>query len=291
MSLPNFIGIGAQKAGTTTLHNILSQHPQILTPSVKEVHFFDREENYTKGIEWYRSVLPEKGKEEQLVGELTPGYMFFDFVPGRIFHKIGYRNLKLILILRDPVDRAYSHYLNRKKLGIENLSFQSAIEHEKSRIQRGVTFKKNYSYLTRSHYYDQIMNYLNYFPKENMCFLLFEKLYSNNYQEELKNIYDFLNIQSVIPQMDKSFNPTKLPQNKIISKLLYTNTPMLKRIRRSVIPSKKIRDYIIHLLSKRPERLSNELKQELKEKYFLKEIDYLEHLIERDLSIWKNSNH
>ena len=126
--LPDFLCVGAQKSGTSLLYRLLNQHPEIYLAKGKEIHFFNRDENYNKGIEWYSEHFA--GSEDyKRVGEVTPDYNYVPTVPGRIYKTLG-KDIKLIFMLRNPVDRAYSNYWMSFRRGHERFSFEKAIIHE-----------------------------------------------------------------------------------------------------------------------------------------------------------------
>ena len=131
--LPSFIIIGAQRCGTTSLYDYLSHHPQIIPSPVKELFYFD--DYYTRPIEWYKSFFPTKKEQEKLerdlvasviTGEASPSYFFHPYAAKRIKETLP--QIKLILVLRDPIERAYSHYTHIKRVNREPLSFEEAIE-------------------------------------------------------------------------------------------------------------------------------------------------------------------
>lgn len=192
--LPDFLIIGAQRCGTTSLYYYLTEHPNIFPSSVKEVHFFD--DSFTKGMHWYRAQFPtivEKYYIERirkhgfLTGEATPSYLLHPHAPKRIFQVMP--KAKLIVLLRNPVDRAYSHYWLRTTLGDETLSFEDAIHAEEERISEArerLLADENYhdkhrrvSYLSRGIYVDQLRRWMNYYPKEQFLILRSEDLYSD----------------------------------------------------------------------------------------------------------------
>jgi len=173
MTLPNFIIVGAQKSGTTTLYDILAQHNDIYLSSTKESKFFVDEEKYNRGIEFYSNEYFSNYNGEKAIGEIDPEYIFFEDVPRRLRYDIS-SNLKLIFILRNPVDRAYSHYLMTYKRGWDELSFKEAIKEEPQRIQKDFFSKNHQSYITRGYYSKQIKRYLEYFPIKNMHFIIME---------------------------------------------------------------------------------------------------------------------
>ena len=187
--LPDFIIAGVQKGGTSSLFNYLTQHPNIIPGYKKEVKFFDG--NFHRGINWYRFNFPlmtQMKDAEQQTGEASPSYVFHPLVPQRI--KESLPNIKLIILLRNPVARAYSHYQGNLRKGHENKSFEEAIELEQSRLEgekEAIIADQYYpmykylvySYLARGVYIDQIKNWLQSFPREQILILKSEDLFSN----------------------------------------------------------------------------------------------------------------
>ena len=138
--LPNFIIIGAQKCGTTSLYRNLIKHPHIASALRKEVYYFDLKFG-KKNTVWYKAYFPtvfytycmEKIRGHKLLtGEATPNYIFNPHSPKRVAHLLP--QIKLIVMLRNPVDRAYSHYNMMVKKGLEQLSFEDAIKSETERL-------------------------------------------------------------------------------------------------------------------------------------------------------------
>jgi hypothetical protein len=193
--LPAFLIIGAQKAGTTSLASYLAAHPSIISPSFKEVHFFDL--NYDKGTEWYRSHFPIGARRRvsdhmygrnAVAGDATPYYVLHPMAAYRASKLIP--SAKIIILLRDPVARAYSHYHHEARLGHEDLSFEDAIEAEASRIageadrlRREPTYQsfgyQHFTYLERGIYWAQIRHWLSYFPQKQFLILSSEQLFES----------------------------------------------------------------------------------------------------------------
>jgi len=174
--LPGFLVIGAQKAGTTALYAYLRQHPAITGPSWKEVSFFDR--HYARGEAWYRGNFPNSLRARgDLVGEASPSYLFHPLAPERVTGLVP--DAKLIALVRNPVDRAYSHYQHEVALDREPLSFEDALAAEEERL-RGeedhmladpAYFSHawwNYTYRARGLYADQLERWLAVFPREQL---------------------------------------------------------------------------------------------------------------------------
>jgi hypothetical protein len=206
-SAPDFLIIGAQKCGTTSLFHYLSQHPDIDLPKTKEIHFFDN--NYSLGNDWYFQHFSKKIKlEYKITGEASPYYLFHPLVPERVESTIP--NTKLIIMLRNPIYRAHSHFMHEKRLKFEHInSFEEAIKFEKSRV--GTAENKlrlrevehsfahqHYSYINRGMYFKQISYWLQYFAIDNMCFIKSEDFFTNP-KLELLNIYSFLGVSEVLP--------------------------------------------------------------------------------------------
>lgn len=135
MAVPNFLCVGAQKAGTTTLYEILKQHPDIFLPQqVKETKFFVYEEKFQKGLAFYEKEYFSEWNSQSAIGEVDPAMMFEELAAQRIHHTLG-EQVKLIFIFRNPVSRAYSHYLMSQRKGFEDHSFEEAIAAEQERLK------------------------------------------------------------------------------------------------------------------------------------------------------------
>src|SRR5581483_11863989 len=138
--LPDFLVIGGQKCGTTALYNYIIEHPDIYLAVRKQMHYFDN--RYEKGDRWYRSGFPTVAEKFYVKNILRKRFITCEATPNYIFHPQAARRVarllphaKFILVLRDPVDRAYSHYNHEIRKGTEMLSFEEAIAKEKERLQ------------------------------------------------------------------------------------------------------------------------------------------------------------
>ena len=191
--LPSFIIIGAQRCGTTSLYDYLSNHPQIIPSPVKELFYFD--DYYTRPINWYKSFFPTEKQKEKLerdllarviTGEASPSYFFHPYAARRIKETLP--QVKLILVLRDPIERAYSHYNHIKRLNRDPLSFEEALQKELERITPDIEKlakdefykadqRRDYSYLTRGYYAKQLKEWYKYFPKEQLLVVQSEEFY------------------------------------------------------------------------------------------------------------------
>ncbi|MFW6009458.1 MAG: sulfotransferase domain-containing protein [archaeon] len=133
--LPNFICPGAQKAATTSLYNILKLHPDVFLPDIKEPQFFAVDKKYKNGLEWYEKKYYSNVSEEKIIGDISTGYMAIEHSAERIANDLG-TNIKIIFLLRNPVDRAYSHYWMEKNKYFEVESFERALELEEERKKK-----------------------------------------------------------------------------------------------------------------------------------------------------------
>jgi hypothetical protein len=189
--LPDFLVIGAQKAGTTALYAYLLRHPAIVGPSWKEVSFFDR--HYARGEAWYRGHFPNTLRRRvverragvaPIAGEASPSYMFHPFAPARVAQLVP--DVRLIVLVRNPVDRALSHYHHEVALGRESLSFEDAVEREDERMSGELERMRdpsyfshawwNHTYLARGRYAEQLERWLAVFPRERLLVVPSEDL-------------------------------------------------------------------------------------------------------------------
>lgn len=207
--LPDFIIVGAQKCGTGTFYNNLVEHPSVIPAFVKEVHFFNN--NFQKGAHWYKAHFPlspykyyitHMCKRAFLTGEATPGYIFHPHAPRRISEIIP--KVKIIVLVRNPVDRAYSHYHHEVRKRRETLSFEDAIRMEEERLrgefgkimedENYTSFNYfHYSYLLKGIYVDQLKRLSNFFNKEQILILKSEDFF-HDHQAVFDRVLKFLNL-------------------------------------------------------------------------------------------------
>jgi sulfotransferase family protein len=198
--LPDFLILGAQKAGTTALYAYLRWHPQVTGPSFKEVSFFDR--HYARGERWYRAHLPIR--RSGIVGEASPSYLFHPLAPERVARMLP--RARLIALLRNPVDRAFSHYQHEVALGREELSIEGALAREDERMQgelermlRDPSYFSyawwNYTYAARGRYAEQLERWLDAFPREQLLVLFTEELAADT-AGTYRRVLDFLGVDA-----------------------------------------------------------------------------------------------
>jgi hypothetical protein len=190
LKTPNFIIIGAAKSGTTTLYEYLCRHPQIYMCTPKEPDFFSIDANYAKGMDWYSSLFND-AKPTQICGEASTTYSRWHQHPlavERIHSELPH--VKLIYIMRHPVDRAYSFYIHRFKGSLHKPQYAVSNTFEE-------TIKQQSEFIESSYYLEQIEKYLPFFPQESFLFLLMEDLIENP-AETLKKILTFIDVDPQI---------------------------------------------------------------------------------------------
>ncbi len=180
--LPDFLGLGVQKGGTTTLQKLLEQHPGAFLPAAKELHYFSL--RFAEGEVWYREQFVP-AIAAQRCGEITPYYLFHPEVPARVHALLPHA--RLIVLLRDPVDRALSQYFHSRRLGFETLSLEQALAAEPERLRGFVTALRaadgrhrshqEHSYLSRSRYEQQLPVWEALYPSDQLLVLRSEDLF------------------------------------------------------------------------------------------------------------------
>jgi len=228
--LPNFLIIGVMKGGTTSLFNYLAEHPQIQPPFRKEIKFFDI--HYPQGLRWYRAHFPlqVKMRPGTKTGEATPYYIFHPLAVQRIAKMLP--EAKLVILLRNPIDRAYSHYNHMVRVGREPLTFAEAVAHEGERLSGEIekiiadssysTFNHlHYSYLSRGMYLEQLKKCFRLFSREQVLILKSEEFYSSP-ASTYKKTTDFLGLDAWEPDSFSVFKqgryndmPVKLRQQLV----------------------------------------------------------------------------
>lgn len=292
---PNFIVIGAMKSATTSLYTYLKQHPDIFMTKIKEPMFFN---NYNQDADY--KILGNKSKklktleeylllfedvnDEKAIGEASPAYIYNTKAPQLIKEILP--DVKIIAILRHPIDRAYSNYLHVVRADKENSnSFEESLEKEKERINE--KWSPLYHYIEKGYYSVQLQRYYDLFPSENIKVYLFEDVVKKP-KDTLKDIFKFLEVdENVDIDTSKKSNVSGTPNGFfgfVLKKMRYYNL-MPKFAISDYLPS-FIVNFIFKSVYKKPEKLSSEKRKELTDKYFKEEIQKLERLIDRDLSKW-----
>lgn len=171
MTLPNFFILGAAKCGTTSLANHLRAHPDVFIPDIKEVAFFNIESNWAQGTAWYEDWF-EDVSGERAIGDATPAYLYLPVVVDRLTDTVGAASgCKLIVQLRDPVSRTYSHYWHRHREGVEHRTLDAVLDEELGGTE-------GWGYLGRGRYVEQIRRYVDVFGEDSLHTVIFEDFVS-----------------------------------------------------------------------------------------------------------------
>jgi hypothetical protein len=265
----DFIIVGVMKSGTTTLAHHFTHHPDIAIPA-NEIHYFDYDHFYSQGDEWYHRQLLVPGKEKSRVtGEKTP-YSFYPWTAERIFN---YRpDMKLLWIFRNPVDRAYSNYTHDLFNIDEWRSFDRCIREEEKRPLL-------YQYLSKGRYVEQVEQYLRFFPKEQMRFVLFENLMRDP-EKEIKPLLEFAGADPERFHFKPELHSKKSLYPKYHPALLYFYKKIIGRGGRGW-------NYLwrINFSSALKRPMNPETRQKLLE-YYRPWNEKLSRLLEADLDVW-----
>lgn len=291
MVMPNFLIIGAPRSGTTSLHFYLKQHPQVFMSKMKELRFFAFEgktlsfsgpcdavvnqESITT-LESYQAQF-QKVTNEIAIGESSPIYLWWPTdVPDRIYHHLP--DVKLIAIFRNPIDRAYSDFLNMRQLGWEPVpDFAKALREEENRIQQG--WGPFYHYQKKGFYYANLERFFQKFDREKIRLYLYEDLRKDT-ANLVGDLFRFLGVDDTfMPDVEKVYNASnRIPKTfygRVLNKL--SKYDLLKPLHPAIERAKK------QELASPP--LALEIRKQLVETY-REDILHFQDLINRDLSEW-----
>jgi hypothetical protein len=211
----NFIGIGAQKSGTSWVYACLYEHPEICAP-IKEIHYFSRP-RFEKGTLWYESHFAQCASKKQK-GEFSTSYLYSKETPQRI--RDLYPDVKLIAILRNPVDRAISQYRNAIKSGeiTEAVSFETFVQEEESVINQGK-------------YHEQLERYYALFSQEQILVLIYEDI-KKDPRYFMQQIYRFLVVDDtfVSSMLNTEINIARTPKVVVVDRVMHKIAEFLRRI-------------------------------------------------------------
>lgn len=275
---PDFIGLGAQKAGTSWLYACLYEHPELCLP-FKEIHYFSREHHYAKGIEWYERHF-ESCSQGLLKGEFSTSYLYSPDTARRIYEY--HPTVKMIVCLRDPVSRAFSNYQNDIKAGqvSPNVSF-------------GESLKSHPEYLEQGLYSQQLSRYLEHFDRKQLLIMVYEDSRQNPL-EFVRTIFRFLGVApNFVPVMlTRRINVAHVPRCLALERMMQWTSAGLRKAGLGTllwwIKQKGFQDvlYRLNTKSKPPGGLSQEQRTQFLE-YFRADIQELESLLGRELEPWR----
>ena len=293
MRAANLFCIGCPKSGTTTLFKILCQHSQIHTPKFKEPFFFNNS-NYQNGIDWYANTYYDDIKNEKWVLDFTPSYLYSDEALFRINEYSKGKDLKFIVMLRNPVERAYSHYLHTLRDGLEDLDFNDAIQAESERLlnyENNLLSQLKYSYVYQSLYHKHLSKYFESFGRNNFFVINYDSqlLDKSEFKLMISDLQNFLEIKIENLNIEIKENFASESRFKILQTLV-NSKGLHKRLARLLFKSKLNRQILINKFRKLNEKkmvkkdVEAEFKKNLYDKYFHTDVLKLESLLEKKLN-------
>ena len=277
MTLPTFLGIGVPKAGTTWLYDLLISHPEVYIPEkLKDIRYFNR--FYSQGSDWYQSFFPDSAQAQnyKAIGEITAHYLYNADAPGRI--AIELEQPKLLLILRNPIDRTWSHYKHRARLDNYQGSFESYLEHDPNAIRF-------------SFYSENIKRFQTYFDNSQFLILLFDRVFKD-IDSTCDTIAEFLEIDPEKFTEDsgsKIVNKGYIPRYRSLYAAVAKGADVARerRVYWPVHLAKRLGvKRLISVEGEKPQPMSPDTRQRLLE-LFDPEITNLEALLGTDLSHWR----
>ncbi len=241
MTMPNFLIVGAPKAGTSSIYAYLKQHPDVYMSPVKEPHFFmldnkkaafqgpgdsDRFKSAVHRLEDYQRLF-DGVRDEVAIGEASTTYLGSHVAAAQI--KRCLPNAKIIAILRHPVDAAYASFLHLARDGDElQKSFSAALQAEKERIE--MNWDPIWHHTKRGFYYSQVERYYQLFGKEQVKVYLYEN-FKQNPQSILQDMFAFLGVdKAFVPNMSTKYNVSKMPRSVALNRLLLKPNPFKKTV-------------------------------------------------------------
>ncbi|MDY6937185.1 MAG: sulfotransferase [Cyanobacteriota bacterium] len=288
MKLPDFIILGAGKSGTTSLYKYLQQHPQVFFPEKKELYFFafegeDKPEGMITQFDRYQEMFAN-APDDRVIGEVSSVYLFRPRAADRIQH---YRpEAKLIAILRNPVDRAFSDYL----MHVGNNHF-SIIDPQTGKPKEFANIVKNRGYFIQIGFYaEQLKRYYDRFDADQIKVYLYDDLVADS-QSLVRDMFEFVGVDAdFVPDMSKRHKVSGIPKNRTLNDLVMKKNPIRSLAATVLKPflSSQIRDRIRDNINKsnlEKPQLSAELRQEAIEIY-RDDILQLQDILQRDLSAW-----
>ena len=296
--LPNFLIVGAAKCGTSSLHNYLNQHPDIFMPTftdeglkVKEPRFLIKEkvqERLPKGIwnyEDYKSLF-DNVTNEIAIGESTVLYLYYHNEAIKNIKKYLEEDVKIIIMLRNPIDRAYSAYSFASRTPQENQPFKEALINARERFDKDETLSPMILYKELGLYYKMVKAYMENFKDVHV--ILYDDFVLQT-DLEVSRVFDFLNIINTNEiNTDKVINSGGKKWNSMLMKDLLMGEGGMKKILKFLLPKKvreTIKERLTNSFTSKADKINESIKKELLD-YYQKDIQLLEKLITKDLSKW-----
>lgn len=302
--VPNFFIVGAAKSGTTSLYHYLKQHPEIYMSPIKEPKYFSSSINRfphrgPSDIEVDKTVIKSRGdylrlfssaSVEKWLGDASADYLYFYEHVAPLIKRTS-PEAKIIAILRNPIERAFSAYCHLVKEGRETLSFEEAIGVEEERKRKNYEFI--WFYKGVGFYYSQVEAYLNAFGEKNLKIYLYDDFKQNPYKI-IKDIFRFLEVdESFVPDINIKHNVSEVAKNKSLQEFLLGYDHPLKKLFRPVllgtIGKENTERLVNYFKNKNLMKMKPKTRRYLAEIY-REDILMLQNLVKRDLSDWLECN-
>jgi hypothetical protein len=312
MNMPNFFIVGAAKAGTTSLYYYLKQHPEIYMSPIKEPNYFAKDINIDLFREDYKKTaiidtkryfskskleelhlafitefddyvqLFREVKNEKAIGEISNSYLYSK-VAAKEIYKFN-PNAKIIIILRDPIERAFSHYIMNLRDGFtKETDFIKEVISDYNKSQKG--WGVSHLSIELGLYYEQVKRYLDIFPRDNIKIILFDD-FKRDTEKVVREIFKFLNINENVPiDFNKKANVGAVPKSVKLNYIIMNTGKLLKPLFPNYA-KKRIKNIYKNLLLKNEKPNLSSKQREALLPFFIEDIKKTQELINRDLSMW-----
>ncbi|MGH8068507.1 MAG: sulfotransferase family protein [Candidatus Entotheonellia bacterium] len=297
MRLPNFLIVGAPRTGTTSMHRYLSEHPEIFLAAKKELHYFthdyltensngpkDREYQYCKTLDEYRAFFQAVPSNAKAVGEISPSYLFFPQCIPKIKALLG-ESVRIIIMLRNPIERAFSNYWHMVNSKRETLPFWDALQAEEERLERG--WRNIWLYKRHSLYHEKVRRYIEEFGSSRVKVLLYDD-FSNNTLRTLRDAQRFLGVRAEFApkNIDVVFGGRGVERRKSVARRRIKSLVKLLLPQRVFGVLRKLEEAGAGGNAKSEARPDDQCVAFLRQ-YFSEDINRLERLLQTNLSMWK----
>jgi hypothetical protein len=285
MKLPNLLLVGTPKAGTTSVHNYLDAHPEVFMSRVKEPHYFSEVGPNCPTVDaindWreYTDLFADS-KDARIVGESSISYLHCTMAVERIRKVLG--KPRILIILREPVSRCFSHWLMDFREGYQQKPFLEAVKDDYYNVTKK-GFCSSHMYIESSLYFDAVERYLNTFG-DNVKIMFYEDL-RDNPRNFMKELFKFLGVdESFEPDLSRRDNTAAVPRNKLVRSLFH-NMKFRKMAKKAVPVG--IRKGLRSCLLKPVEKISiSDMTRKYLSQFFVDDTMKIQRLINKDLSVW-----
>ena len=299
---PNFLIVGAAKSGSTSLYKYLSQHPEVFMPVNKEPNYFvaEYQQKMAKDCPSYKidmnrmvfdknayyNLFNKATLDHKAIGEASVTYLFKpEFAIPKIKKELG--EPRIIIILRNPIKRAFSHYSYACEIGLETLNFEDALDAEDNRLKNN--WSSTFAYINQGLFYEQVKAYKKAFSNVHVLFL--DDLIKDK-QLEIQKIYNFLGIDSSFKNHFKEkFNVSGIPKNKFIHKYLVHENAFKRKTKK--LFKKIVSEAVLRKLARKVRNLNQgerliatDIEKQKLKNIYIKDIISLSNLLKKDLNHW-----